>query len=65
MKQSGTLNNEIITFFSNITGNDAVDQNKAIQHKPGKHVVNNIMNYARAMTVMHGNSGQAFIVLGN
>lgn len=65
MKQSNTINNEIIRFLNNITGNDAVNQRKTIQHKPGKHVVNNILNYARAMSVLQRENGQAFILLMN
>ncbi len=65
MKQANTINNEIIRYFSSMEANDFIDRNNMMQDTPRKHVKNNILGYARAMNVLHSNTGQAFIVLGN
>ncbi len=65
MKQSGTINNEIIRFFNSLAVDDTDESPKMMQHLPGKYVIDNIMNYARSMNVLHRNNGQTFIMLNN
>jgi hypothetical protein len=65
MKQSGTINNEIIRYFNSLTVDDTDKDQKLLHHYPRKHVINNILNYARAMNVMQINNGQTFFLLNN
>lgn len=65
MKQSGTINNEIIRFFNSLAIDDTNESPKMMQHMPGKHVIDNIMNYARSMNALHRNNGRTFIILNN
>lgn len=65
MKQSGTINNEIIRYFNSLAVDDTNECRKMMHHQPRKQVINNIMNYARSMNVMHASNGNTFIMLNN
>jgi hypothetical protein len=65
MKQSGTINNEIIRYFNSLAVDDTDEDQKLMHHYPRKHVINNILNYARSMNVMQTNNGQTFFLLNN
>ncbi len=76
MKQVHTINNEIISYLCNIQdrasseGCDLVKNLMGRQQRennslPGKHVINNILNYAKAMHVVNNAKGDKFILLQN
>ncbi len=65
MKQSGTINNEIIRYFNSLAVDDTAESPKMMHHTPRKHVINNIMNYARSMNVIHSSNGKTFIMINN
>jgi hypothetical protein len=65
MKQSGTINNEIIRYFNSLAVDDTDENRNMMHHLPRKHVINNIMNYAKSMSVMQGIDGNTFIMLNN
>ena len=65
MKQAHTINREIIHIFSKMDSSQAADEHAMFQQTPRKHVVNNIMNYARAMCVMQNAKGDSYVLLNN
>jgi hypothetical protein len=65
MKQSGTINNEIIRYFNSLAVDNTDENRSMMHHLPRKHIINNIMNYAKSMNVMHGIDGKTFIMLNN
>ncbi len=76
MKHVHTINNEIISFLCNIQdratseGFDLVqtlneEKQRESNSLPGKHVINNILNYAKAMDVVKNTKGDHFILLQN
>ncbi len=76
MKHVPTINNEIISYLCNIqdqasshaTGfvrNLMDGQQQKHTASPGKHVINNILNYAKAMHVVQNTKGDKFILLNN
>lgn len=65
MKQSGTINNEIIRYFNSLAADDTDEAPKMMHHLPRKHVIKNILNYARSMNVMETSNGKTFIMLNN
>lgn len=76
MKHVHTINNEIISYLCNIqdrTASESIDlvrslvegQKQDYNSMPGKHVINNILNYAKAMDVVTNTKGDKLILLQN
>ena len=75
MKHVPTINNEIISFLCDIqdrASQEAFDVSMEIKKNkhelgalPGKHIISNILNYAKAMHVVNNTSGEKFILLQN
>lgn len=65
MKQAHTINNEMIRYFSSINGEKDHEQSMVSSQLPGRHVIRNIMNYAKALDVMHDRKGQPFMLVSN
>ncbi len=76
MKHVHTINNEIISYLCNIqdrASSEGFDLVKNLMERqkqennslPGKHVINNILNYAKAMYVVNNTKGDKFILLQN
>ncbi len=76
MKQVHTINNEIISYLCNIQDrassegynlvkNLMEEQQTQNSSLPGKHVINNILNYAKAMHVVNNANGDKYILLQN
>ncbi len=76
MKHVHTINNEIISYLCNIqdrASSESIDlirnlvegQKQEYNPLPGKHVINNILNYAKAMDVVKNTKGDKFILLQN
>ncbi len=65
MKQAHTINNEMIRYFSSINEEQDREQPMISAQLPGRHIIKNIMNYAKALDVMHDRKGQPFMMLRN
>ncbi len=76
MKHIPTINNEIISYLCNIQDRTLSEENSFVsnlmdgqqldkQSLPGKHVIQNILNYAKAMDVVHITNGEKMILLNN
>lgn len=75
MKHVPTINNEIINYLiniqdrasyeANVFANELTDDQNQDRTLPGKQVISNILNYARAMQVVNNTTGEKFILLQN
>ncbi len=62
MKQSATIESEMMLYFKSITGSKSSNDYASL---PGKHVINNIMNYARSIQVLKSKDGDSIFLVGN
>jgi hypothetical protein len=62
MKQSATIENEMMLFVNSLTGSKSLNEKSSL---PGKHVIKNIMNYARSLQVLKSKSGDPIVLVGN
>jgi hypothetical protein len=63
MKQLRTIQNDEIMFFVQSVSNVANKKNTSCI--PGKHVLNNIMSYARSLQVLKKENGEVIMLTGN
>ncbi len=63
MKQLRTIQNDEIMFFVQSVSDEVSKKN--VSSLPGKHVLSNIMNYARSLQVLKKENGEVIMLTGN